>query len=214
MRIIMGSEVLTSDGEKLGDVDGIVINAGNGRVQQLLVESGLLRRRRRIVGISAVQAAGGSPLRLDMTKATAEQLPTYIEFEATVESPQTPEMPMILPAAGVGGPVMAEPIQGAIDYTGSGPFIESAPIDPDPSEVISNLEENDVILGRDTRVVDLGGDDLGGLEQLEIDGDAAVTQIVVSEGILFSHDRTLPGSAITSYGDNRVYVKTAKSSAG
>jgi uncharacterized protein YrrD len=212
MQIILGSEALTSDGEKLGDVDGIVVNAGNGRVQQLLVESGLLRRRRRLVGISAVEA-GGSPLRLDMTKATAEQLPTYIQFEATVESPQTPEMPMILPAAGVGGPVMAEPVQGAIDYTGSGSFIESAPIDPDPSEVVSNLEENEVILGRDTRVVDWGGDDLGGLEQIEIDGDAAIVNLVVSEGVLFSHDRTLPGSAITSYGDNRIYVKTSNSSA-
>ena len=212
MQIIMGSEVLSSDGEKLGDVDGVVVNAGNRRVQQLLVESGLLRRKRRLVGISAVQA-GGSPLRLDMTKATAAQLPTYLQFEATVESPDNPEMPMILPASGVGGPVMDEPIQGAIDYTGSGSFIESAPIDPDPSEVISNLEENDVILGRDTRVVDAGGEDLGGLEQLEIDGDAAVTQIVVSEGILFTHDRTLPGSAITAYGDNRVFVKTSNSSA-
>ncbi|HEX5497936.1 MAG TPA: hypothetical protein VFX03_01875 [Thermomicrobiales bacterium] len=211
MRIIMGSETLSSDGEKVGDVDGVVVNAGNGRVQQLLVESGLLRRRRRLVGISAVET-GGAPLRLDMTKATADQLPTYIQFEATVESPQNPEMPLILPASGVGGPVMAEPVQGAIDYTGSGSFIESAPIDPDPSEVISNLEENDVILGRDTRVVDWGGDDLGGLEELEIDGDAAITEIVVSEGVLFSHDRTLPGSAITAYGDNRIHVRTSHSS--
>ncbi|HET7094639.1 MAG TPA: hypothetical protein VFI22_14200, partial [Thermomicrobiales bacterium] len=113
----------------------------------------------------------------------------------------------------VGGPVMAEPVQGAIDYTGSGPFIESAPIDPDPSEVVSNLEDNEVILGRDTRVVDWGGDDLGGLEQIEIDGDATITEIVVSEGVLFSHDRTLPGAAITSYGDSRIYVKTSNSGA-
>jgi uncharacterized protein YrrD len=208
MRIVLGSEVLASDGEKIGDVDGIVVDSGNGRVQQLLVESGLLRRRRRLVGISAVQA-GGAPLRLDMTKATADQLPTYIQFEATLQSPQTPEMPMVLPAAGVGGPVMAEPVQGAIDYTGSGSFIESAPIDPDPSEVISNLEENDVILGRDTRVVDWGGDDLGGLEQIEIDGDAAITQVVVSEGVLFERDRTIAGSTITSYGDNRIHVRTS-----
>jgi sporulation protein YlmC with PRC-barrel domain len=208
MRIVLGSEVLASDGEKIGDVDGIVVDSGNGRVQQLLVESGLLRRRRRLVGISAVQA-GGAPLRLDMTKATADQLPTYIQFEATLQSPQTPEMPMVLPAAGVGGPVMAEPVQGAIDYTGSGSFIESAPIDPDPSEVISNLEENDVILGRDTRVVDWGGDDLGGLEQIEIDGDAAITQVVVSEGVLFERDRTIAGSAITAYGDNRIHVRTS-----
>ncbi len=208
MRIVMGSEVLASDGEKVGDVDGVVVDSGNGRVQQLLVASGLLRRRRRLVDVSAVQS-GGAPLRLDMTKATADQLPTYVELEATVESPQTPEMPMVMPASGVGGPVMTEPIEGAIDYTGSGSFIESAPIDPDPSQAVSNLEENDVILGRDTRVVDWGGDDLGGLEQIEIDGDAAITEIVVSEGVLFSHDRTLAGSAITSYGDNKIYVKTS-----
>jgi sporulation protein YlmC with PRC-barrel domain len=209
MRIIMGSDVLTNDGEKLGDVSGIVVNAGNGRVQQLLVASGLLRRKRRLVDVSAVEGDGGSPLRIDMPLATAEQLPTYIELEATVESPQSPEMPMILPASGVGGPVMAEPIQGAIDYTGSGSFIESAPIDPDPSEVVSNLEENEVVLGRDTRVVDLGGDDLGKLDQIEIDGDAAITELVVGSGGLFSHERTLPGSAITAYGDNRVHVKTS-----
>jgi sporulation protein YlmC with PRC-barrel domain len=209
MRIIMGSEVLTSDGEKLGDVAGIVVNSGNGRVQQLLVGSGFLRHKRRLVGISAVDAGGGSPLKIDMPKTAADQLPTYVELEATVESPQTPEMPMILPASGVGGPVMAEPIQGAIDYTGSGSFIESAPIDPDPSEVISNLEENEVILGRDTRVVDLGGDDLGGLDQIEIDGDAAITELVIGSGGLFSHERTLPGSAITAFGDNRIHVKTS-----
>ncbi len=211
MRVVLGAEVSTSDGEKFGSIEGFVVDGGNKRVSPLLVRSGGLIHTDRLIGL-AVFSSLGDTATLSVGKEQAEEFPTYIRRQFTVETPRTPEMPLIMPASGVGGPVMAEPIQGSIDYRGTGSIIETAPLDPNPSEVLSNLLESQVIIRGDASVIGADGEVLGGVDGVDVNGDGDVVTLTMGRGVFASGTVEVPGSQITAYGDNRVHVSLTKAS--
>ena len=211
MRVVLGAEVSTSDGEKFGSIEGFVVDGGNLRVTPLLIRSGGLIHTDRLIGL-AVFSSLGYTATLSVSKEQAEEFPTYIRRQFTVETPRTPSMPLIMPASGVGGPVMAEPIQGSIDYRGTGSIIESAPLSPNPSEVLSNLLESQVIIRGDASVIGADGEVLGGVECVDLNGDGDVITLTMGRGVLATSSHDIPGSEITAYGDNRVHVSLTKAS--
>ena len=212
MRIVFGAAVRTRDGATLGEVDGLVISGDNGRVRQVLVGRGTFGRQERLVDVSGLSAAGDGGLRIDLDRAAAEALPLYVR-EETAEAARSLEEPLIMPATGVGGPVMVEDVSAGRDYPDGGSLIMSAPIDPPVVEVRSNLLDTEMLVDKGADVIDAAGDKLGDLRGVEIDDDAVVRRLTVRSGFIFHEDHDLPGTAVRSFGAHRIHLSVGREAA-
>lgn len=212
MRIAFGTAVRTRDGATLGEVDGLVVAGDNGRLRQVLVGRGLFGHQERLVEVSALEAGDGEGLRIDMDRAGAEALPLYVR-EETVDPARTPDDPLIMPATGVGGPVMVEDVSSGRDYLDGGSLIMSAPIDPPVVEVRSNLLDTEVLVDNGADVIAADGDKLGDLHGVEIDGDATITGLTVRSGFVFHEEHDLPGSAVRTFGRRQIHLSAGREAA-
>jgi uncharacterized protein YrrD len=212
MLIELGASVFGVGGTRLGEVDGLVVNAGTKRATYILVDAGLGNRRRHQVGVSAIQSVGSDGVHLESTGRAEAQSPTYVEEE--VAYPQRVEPPEVfIPATGVGGPVIAdgEAIPG--DYPDSKSFFDIAPIDPPPVEIESSLSENEVILGKRTDAFSADEHKLGDVVAVELGDMGTVEAITVSEGLIFKERAVFPLAEIDEFGTNAVHLRLNRTEA-
>jgi uncharacterized protein YrrD len=205
MLIELGAAVYGVGGAHLGEVDGLVVNAGTKRATYILVAAGLGRGKHQ-VGVSAIKSAGSDGVRLETTGRAEAQTPTYAEeevaFQQRVEPPE-----VFIPAAGVGGPVVAD--GGAVpgEYPDSKSFFDLAPIDPPPVEIESSLGENQVILGKGSDAFSADGHKLGDVVALELGDMGTVEGVTVSEGFIFKERKDFPLAEIDEFGTNAVHLR-------
>lgn len=210
VRIAYGQHVISSDGHDVGTVSGLVADAGNKRITRLAFDQGLFRDER-MVAISAVTAVDGDRLTLDVSKETASLLPIYDQKER-VFKPRVIEPPIILPPGGVGGPVMYESATTGTGWPG-GNIMDTAPFDPPPVEVVSNLEDFEVRLEKGTDVVASDGQKVGTLDEIDLGDRGEIDGIVARAGFLFAHDVRIPGSEIAELDDKRVLLGVNRNTA-
>jgi hypothetical protein len=213
MHVAFGAAVFGLSGERLGDVDGLVVDAGTKRARAILVDAGFLGQTKRMVAVSAVDRSDGEGLHLDATDATTrDESPAVGEEE--VSFPERVQPPIdFISAAGAGGPVVAvDPaVQGP--YPGNTSFFDVAPIDPPPVEVESNLGENEVILGKRTRAISSDGHDVGDVESFELGDLGLVDAIGLESGLIFKDRATLPLADIDEFGTDAVHLRLTRAQA-
>jgi uncharacterized protein YrrD len=211
MRIVLGSDVYGSDGEYFGHAAGVVVDAGANRLTRLLVGKGPLGGNDRMADVGLVRSSGGDRIELVVDRAGAEALPEYAT-EEVVHPERTPDVPVILPASGVGGPVMVDDPRTGTGFPG-GEFLDPAPIDPPRLEIVSNLMTNEVVLRKGSDVLSADAHKVGDLDEVETDDDGHVEAVVVRAGFLFHHDLRLPASALAEFDDGKVRLRVSKDEA-
>jgi uncharacterized protein YrrD len=211
MLIEFGASVIGVGGKRLGEVDGLIVNAGTKRAGSLLVDAGFFDRGKHMVGVSAVASVDQNGIHLETTARAEAQSPTYAEEE--VAFPQrVPPPETFIPAAGVGGPIIADD-EVPSEYPHSDSFFEMAPIDPPPVEIESNLLENEVILGKGTHAVSSDGHKVGDVVAFTLGDMGLVDTITVSEGFIFKERATFNLSEIDEFGTNAVHLKLDRAQA-
>ncbi len=213
MHVRFGDSVIGNAGQRLGDVDGVIVNAGTKRAESLIVDTGLGGGNRHMVAVSAIHRVDENGIHLDDTGAwTQAQSPTIdseeVAFAQRVEPPTT-----FIPAAGVGGPVVATDPSVPGEYPDGGSFFEIAPLDPPPVEIESNLGENEVILGRDTHVISNDGHKLGKAIAFELGDMGRVDGITASEGLIFKKQASFSLGDIDEFGTDAVHLRESRSEA-
>lgn len=211
MHIAFGSEVYGSDGEYFGTTEGVVVDSGARRATRLLIGSGPLGGNDRMADIALVTSSADGRIVLLVDRNGAEALPEYVK-EDYVHPDRVQDFPVILPASGVGGPVMYDNPQTGSGYPG-GDLFDPAPIDPPRLEVISNLLTNEVMLPKGSDVRSSDGHKVGGLDDVSLDGDGHVEAVIVRAGFLFHHDLRLAASVIDEYLDRTITLKVSKDEA-
>ncbi len=210
MHIEFGDEIYSSDGAKLGTVAGIIMNSENHNVTGIVLGEGLFKQDQRLVGISAVTNVDTAAKRvtLNVAENKADSLPRFVT-EEYIQKPR--EMPdaLIMPAAGVGGPIFYDTsvtATGYTDYPGTDSFFEAAPLDPPVVETRSNLSELDVVLKHGTDVYGSDNKKIGTVDDIRFDEGGELAGFVVRAGFLFHHDISIPGSAVAEIDDDRVQL--------
>lgn len=213
MKIDFGAAVFGIAGKELGDVDGVVIDAGTKRLRSIVIGSGLLRQTKHMIEVSAIAASDDRGLHLDSTRARAAAESETIASEEVAFAQRVSEPEVFIPAAGVGGPIMADDPAVPGEYPRSGSFFDIAPIDPPPVEVESNLSENEVVLGRSSEAVSSDGHKLGNVVSFTIGDLGTIESVTISEGLLRRERATLTLAEIGEFGTDRVHVKRTKAEA-
>jgi hypothetical protein len=213
MQVRFGDPVNGSGGQRLGEVNGLVVDAGTKRASAILVDAGPLDRAQQMVAISAIARSDQSGLHLDATRTkTDAESPELDSDEVAFPQRAEPETTFI-PAAGVGGPVMASEPSVPGEYPDESSFFEIAPLDPPPVEIESNLGENEVRLDKGADAMSKDGHKVGEVVGFELGDMGRVDQITVSEGFILKHQASFPLAEIGEFGTNAVHLRLSRSDA-
>ncbi len=213
MQIDFGAPVFGAGGKRLGEVDGLVVNAGTKRASAILVDAGLFDRGKHMIGVSAVMRSDNDGLHLDEPARTSEAASQTLETEE-VSIAQREEPPTeYIPAAGAGGRVYADVPAASGEYPDESSFFEIAPLDPPVVEVESNLGQNEVVLGKETDAISSDHERLGNVVAFEVGDIGLVESVTVSEGFIFKERSSFPLNEIEEFGTNAVHLRLTKSAA-
>jgi hypothetical protein len=213
MQIEFGAPVFGVGGKRLGDVDGLVVNAGTKRASAILVDAGLFDRGKHMIGVSAITRSDQDGLHLDEPAATSEAASETLDTEEVSIAQRSEPPTEYIPAAGVGGRVYADTPATPGAYPDESSFFELAPLDPPVVEVESNLGQNEVVLGSETHAISSDHERLGSVTAFELGDMGLVESIAISEGLIFKERRTFPLNEIDEFGTNTVHLGLTRSAA-
>jgi uncharacterized protein YrrD len=213
MQIEFGAPVFGIGGKRLGEVDGVVVNAGTKRASTILVDTGLLDRGRHMIAVSAVTSSDQDGLHLDEPADTSEASSPSLHSEK-VSFAQRVEPPIeFIPAGGVGGPVYADIDEAPGRYPDDSSFFDIAPLDPPVVEVESNLGANEVVLRKETDAISSDQERLGNVIAFDLGDMGLVESVSVSEGLIFKERSTFSLTEIEEFGTNTVHLRVTRSAA-
>lgn len=215
MRIDLGKAVISRDGDRIGDVDSLVVDYGTKEIAQFIVSTGLMGGSDRIVDISMVERVGDDgAVYLNISSAGVDELPPFVEEQFVIaREDQLSEMPHawaggtgdmhIYWAGGYGGETIGATTPA---YGASGSFWDVAPARAPIVENESNLREDMVVVNEGTDVVDKDGDKIGTVDQVMFDEDGRIAGFVVKAGFLFHHDVRVPADWIETVTGDTVHL--------
>lgn len=205
MLIRVGDSVFGTGGKELGNVAGLVVNAGNMRATGILVHSGFRGHTERILAVTGAASTDERGLHLDSTGAVAASESPIVGSEEVAFAQRVQPEETFLPAAGVGGPVyVTDPNVSGI-YPNDSSFFELAPIDPPPVEILSNIGENEVKLTDHTEALNSEGHGLGRVESYELGDMGLVDSITLKDGTSYVT------SQIGEFGTDKIHLKASVS---
>ena len=213
MQIEFGATVFGIGGKRLGDVDGLVVNAGTKRASAILVDAGLFDRGKHMIGVSAITKSDQDGLHLDEPAAASEGVSQTLDSEEISIAPRVEPPTEYIPAAGVGGRVYADTPAASGPYPDESSFFELAPLDPPVVEVESNLGQNEVVLGSETHAISSDDERLGNVTAFELGDMGLVESITVSEGLIFKERHAFQLDEINEFGTDAVHLSLTKSAA-
>ena len=213
MQVRVGAAVFGPNGKRLGEIDGLVVDAGTKRAKMILVDAGFLNRAKHLVSPSAVVSSNSDGLHLDATAGETEADPAVlaseeVAFNQRVEPPTT-----FIPAAGVGGPVYTDAPPPPGEYPDDQSFFDVAPIDPPAVEVESDLGTNEVVLGRGTDVFSSDDHKLGEAIAFELGDREVIERITISAGFIFTEQSSFALADIDEFGTNEVHLRLTRAQA-
>ena len=213
MQIGFGVPVYGVGGKHLGEVDGVIVNAGTKRARAILIDAGRLGGSKHILEVSAIKSAGADGVRLETTGAQSAAQSQVLDSEEVAFPQRVTPPTTFIPAAGVGGPIVADEPAIPGDYPDNSSFFDIAPIDPPPVEIESDLMESDAVLGKDTHAISADGDQLGEVVTLDLGDMGLVEKITVAEGFIFKHRADFSLVDINEFGKDAIYLRLTKAEA-
>jgi hypothetical protein len=204
-QVKLGNGVFSRDGEKLGTVDRLVFNSENQHLEELVVHKGILSGDK-LVDLDLVDRVEGDRVVLSLPASEAKRLPDFAETQY-VEAPldQFTDYPGV-GAGSVGAGTLLYGGSGlGLGYPGGGfsPFA-TAPMDMPVVENVSNLPEQDVVLGSGSDVIGADGKKVGTVDRVLYGDDGILRGVVVKAGFVFKHDVTIPGAWVAELDEDRI----------
>lgn len=220
--IELGATVWSADGEEVGQIDQLVIDAHTQTIESFILRTGRFHNHDAVVPIETIAREDDDhTLHLAFTAAQVRAMPEFEQRNFVVaENTEQTEWRYLIPAGqggGGGGAGMVLPTHSAAhgggdrtyDPAGEGLFgIE----DPTDETVMteSSLGVWDYRVGTGTKVVTRDGHTIGILHTVEIDADGKPQGIVVASGLMHRDHRAIPITQIHSADAEQVVLNITK----
>jgi sporulation protein YlmC with PRC-barrel domain len=206
-----GAQVITSDGQKLGVLERVVMDPRSKKVTDIVVGKGFLLHEEKVIPSDIIQAAEGGRVQLNIYDGKWDDFPTYDERyyvvhdeHALLKQEQAGSQPTMLfyyppstPAAGLvwpGGFASPYFVQGASNQA----FEEK--IDP-------NTPQGTVALKEGAKVVSSDGQAIGKVSKVLVQPEnQRATHLVISEGSLFPNRKQVPVTWIQEVVGDEVHL--------
>ncbi|MDQ2787159.1 MAG: PRC-barrel domain-containing protein [Chloroflexota bacterium] len=205
--IALGATVRSADGEEVGTIDQLVVDAHTQTIESFILRTGRFYNHDYVVPIETISREDADhTLHLAFTAAQVRTMPEFAQQNFVVaENTEQTEWRYLIPAGQTGGGGVVLPTQGGssgggarvYDPGGDGLFGVEDPTD-ETVMTESNLGVWDYRVGTGTKVVTRDGHTVGALHTVEIDADGKPTGIVVVSGLLHHDHRAIPLAQIHS----------------
>ena len=198
MRFAEGVDVFTAQGEKIGTLKRVVIDAKTHDVTDIVVERGILAGEEKVIPVGLLDQEDGEGLRLRETNQGVDDFPDY-------------KTTHYVPIERVDEPY--ENIQASLWYpptnlnltTGSGMLPDVA-----PNEVLreeTSIPEGRIAISRGAEVYGADDKHIGDVEQLVTDvGSNQLTHFVVGKGFLLKEHKLVPAHWVDHVADEKIYL--------
>lgn len=192
--------VYTAEGERVGQVDRVIIDPVSKEVTHLVVRKGFFFTEDRVLPVDLVASTSEDRVRLRRQAGDLEDLP-YFEVEQYVNLDQE-EIARAAYPADFASPLYWYPSAGAAPigypgYPGAPYFIK----------VERNIPDFTVALKEGAKVVASNGDHVGEVEEVITDpDDNIITHFLISKGGLFKHHKLIPVLWVSRLEENEVHL--------
>lgn len=197
MQFRNNTEVFTSDNEKVGEIDRVVIDPRTKKVTHVVISKGLLFKEDKVVPIDLVDSAKED--RVTLRSDTIDALP---EFEERRYIPlDQDELPPDY-SANYAMPMYWYPFGSG----GLEPYI-LAPVPPHTVVTERNIPARTVALQEGASVVSADGKDVGGIERVFVDPNTdQAMSFLVSDGLLLKKHMIIPTAWVSKIEQDQVHV--------
>lgn len=190
-RITIGADVIGSGGDKIGTVAYVVVEPPRMHVTDYVVSTGILGRDI-VVPVDKVDHVADGKVYLAIDKDELQHLRDYVE----IHYDQPPQ-------------AWAPP--GGFFYPAQSVLWPAGAYYPEPSSVTVNAPAGTVGLREGMDVESSDGHKVGSIKALDEDpASGDVTDLIIKEGFLFTHDARIPCNLIADVHEGRVTLSVTK----
>lgn len=208
MQFKENADVFTSDGQKVGRIDRVVIHPESKEVTHLVVKKGLLFTRDKVIPVDQIETATENDVALKADAGKPEEL---TDFEEIQHIP-VHDVPGLQRTA---QPGYARPI--AWYYTRPGVGWWGRGVYPDyskPSYVARterNIPDDAIPLEEGAKVVSSEGDPIGDIERIFTEPkENRATHLLISQGLLFKEKKLIPTLWVKGILEEKVQLSVEK----
>jgi uncharacterized protein YrrD len=208
-----GMNVYSSGGEKVGEVNRVVVDPGEGSVTHIVVRKGFLFTEDRVVPVDMIGRSDDEEIHLNVTEDRLEELPEFIEVNympvgepgagpnAGPQGAGTPTELYWYPMAGT-SPLMWGGGHWGVTPEATGYYY------PHQIRTEQNIPEGHIALEEGANVIDREGEKVGDVAQVisEPDGNK-VTHLVITKGFLNQEKKLIPANWISRVKDDTIQLK-------
>jgi uncharacterized protein YrrD len=212
-KVEIGQDIISSDGQKIGTLDRLVLNTENNHVENLVVDHGILSNDK-LIDTDLIARTEPDRIILSLTKDEADELPDFVKEEYSVAPPETQIADPYIAPAMAGGRMLYGASTMTPSYPNSGASLfEQAPIDPPPVETVSNIPVQDIMISDGTDVVGSDGNKVGTVDEVLFAPNGDLEGFVVKAGFLFKHDVRVPMTWVADTGHETIRLKVTSDEA-
>jgi len=190
-----GTDVISREGKKIGELERVVIDPQTREVVYLVVKSGFLLMNDRLISSDQVGEATDQQIVVNISQDHLDELPAFEEFHyVSVENDNIDN---------AGQFYWYPPPAGWYLPGGYYPFVR--PLYIRVSE--KNIPENTVALREGAKVFTTDGQHVGNIDRLITDADSEyVTHVVISNGLLLKERKMVPAFWLANVSEDEVHL--------
>jgi sporulation protein YlmC with PRC-barrel domain len=213
MRADLGMDVYAADGEKVGQVERLVLDTTTREIDKLIVARGLLTRHEKLVDIDMVTGQDDDGLQIDLTSAQFDELPDFVQERFTIATErETAGLPYAIAPGTGGGAIVFGATTAGRGYDARGSLFEAAPAAQPIVETRSNVPEQDVMIDEGTEVVAADGKKFGNVGEVFFRENGQISGFTVKGG-LFRDDLRVPIDWVGDAGADRITLTVTSTEA-
>lgn len=210
MEIKRNAAVMSAEGEKIGEVDRVVLNPKTHEITDLIIRKGIFFQTDKVVPINLVAETGEDQVRLREFPGGAADLPDFEEkhYVATDERKLQKDTDLSKYATSLFWyPPIAPTGLGVPGFLAAPPLGEPQVSQPYEIETERNIPAGTVVINEGARVVSADEKDVGKIEKIITkEGADRVTHFVVEAGVLQKTHKLIPAIWISEIIDTVIHL--------
>jgi uncharacterized protein YrrD len=205
MRFIKGAEVFTAEGEKVGNISRVVIDAKTRDVTDLVVErGGLLSQDEKVIPAGLVDLQNEDRITL---RETNQGIDDFMDYETTYYVPVERGG---APYENVEANYWYPPVNFQMQMPRVGLISEAIP--DQVAETETSIPQGRVTISEGAQVVSADEKHIGNVEQVITDANSkTVTHFVISKGFLLKEHKVIPLSWVRGVEGDKVRLSVESS---
>lgn len=186
-QVAIGDKVVSSDGHGLGKVEHLVVDPAKRELAAFIVDKGIFDRGR-VCDLGYVDNVDGNQVVLKLDRDQANSLPEWVEQEFIQfnESAGLSGGGRTYDNSGGGVWYHMGPSGAGVPSTGASSFFQPAIVGDVSTQVVSPIDESDIVVGKGTDVYSIDGYKLGTIDEIEFDEQGKISGFSFEKGHIFS----------------------------